>query len=383
MQRPASGPSRGRAAANRPAPSLRLDTASRRKHVLKPMAAVPSVRDVALDPEWLPHAFDGDGQHLTSVFVPRDARAGLVFLSDGHYRGDFRKATFPTDAVASEAAAAEQAPLHFIFNTSFCCSTLLAKALEVPGISASLMEPSILVKVAERLIRDGAEQNALQLELALRLLERPLGRGETMIVKSSNFANRLVEPVLALHPESRAVLLYSDAGTFLRSILKRGLVARINARKLYSNLAAWTLLEFGFSDEEIFQQSDLQIAGLAWLMQIAHFQSIADRLGHERVIVVDAADLLGDPATTLQRVEYFFGLNLDERQVARIVGGPVFSKHSKSVEVDYSASARERDHEALMEVHGEELGMVVQWLEAVANHIGVALRPAVPSRTGS
>jgi hypothetical protein len=187
--------------------------------------------------------------------------------------------------------------------------------------------------------------------------------------------------VLALRPGSRAVLLYSDAGTFLRSVLKRGLLGRINARKLYLNLVAWTSLEFGFSDEETFQQTDLQIAALAWLMQIAHFQRIADRFGPERVVVVDAADLLRDPATTLKRIQHFFGLNLGERQVAEIVEGPVFSKHSKSSEIDYSASARERDHEALIKVHGEELGMVVQWLQAVAGHLGVRLQPAVPART--
>jgi len=343
------------------------------------MAADLSVRDIALDPEWLPHAFEGDGQRLTSVFVPKATRASLLFLSDGHYRGEFRKETFPAAALASEVVVAGQAPLHFIFNTSFCCSTLLAKALEVPGLSASLREPNILVDVAERLIEAGTGQNALQLELALRLLERPLTRSETIIVKPSNFANRLLEPVLALREGSRAVLLYSDAGTFLRSVLKRGLLARINARRLYQNLVAWTCLQFGFSDCETFQQSDLQIASLAWLMQIAHFQSIVDRFGPERVMVVDAADLLSEPATTLRRVQSLFELNLNDRQVSEIVGGPAFSKHSKSSTVDYSPSARERDHEALMQVHGEELRMVLQWLDAVAAHLGVSLRPATTS----
>ena len=252
----------------------------------------------------------------------------------------------------------------------------------MPGISASLREPNILVDVAERLVQAGVGQNAPQLELALRLLERPLARTETIIVKPSNFANRLVEPVLALRGGSRAVLLYSDAGTFLRSVLKRGLLGRINARKLYQNLVAWNCLEFGFSDYETFQQSDLQVAALAWLMQIAHFQSIAGRFGPERVMVLDAADLLREPVTTLQRVQSLFGLNLSDRQVSGIVEGPVFSKHSKS-KVDFSLSAREREQECLMQVHGEEIRMVLQWLDAVAAHLGVSIRSetATPSRS--
>src|SRR5690348_6470930 len=133
-------------------------SASHRRSLRRPcvedlMAQPPSVRDVALDPDWVPHAFEGNGQQLTFVLVRTAARANLLFLSDGHFRGAFRKETFPAVAVASEVEVAARAPLHFIFNTSFCCSTLLAKALEVPGVSASLREPNILVDVAERLIQ--------------------------------------------------------------------------------------------------------------------------------------------------------------------------------------------------------------------------------------
>jgi hypothetical protein len=344
------------------------------------MTGGPSVRDVALDPEWLPHAFERDGVDLTSVFVPRAARSDLLFLSDGHFRGEFRKATFPADVVAMEAAAAGQAPLHFIFHTSFCCSTLLARALEVDGVSEILMEPNVLVDVAGRLIRQGPENDA-GLDLALRLLDRPLEPGDTLIAKASSFANRLLEPALALRPRARAVLLYSDPGTFLRSIVKRGLRGRINARKLYQNFAAWTSLRFGFSEGDTFQQTDLQIAALAWLMQMAYFQVAADRLGPERVMFLDAADLLAEPASTLQAVQSFFGLGLGDRQLDAIVNGPAFSTHSKSSKIDYNASDRAREHEALLKAHGEELEMVLQWLNAVASHVGVPLRPAAGSPT--
>lgn len=339
------------------------------------MAALPSARDVALDPEWLPHSFDADGQHLTSVFVPRAARTDLLFLSDGHFRDQFPKANFPVAAVAAEASPAAQAPIHFVFNTSFCCSTLLAKALDVSGVAASVREPNILVDLAERLIRADNPANRALLELGLCLLERPLAPHEAIVVKPSNFANRLAEPLLMLRPASRAVLLYSDAGTFLRSLLKRGLLARINGRKLYQNLVAWTPIAFGFSDVETFDQTDLQIAGLAWLMQIANLQRMVEHFGPERVMPLDAADLLADPAASLQRVESLFQLGLGDEAIDRIVAGLVFSKHSKYSDVDYDRDARESEHDSLMKVHGEELGMVLQWLDAVAQHFGIQTRP--------
>jgi hypothetical protein len=333
----------------------------------------PSVREVALDPEWLPHAFEPDGRNLTSVFVPNARRKELVFLTDGQFRENFRKVTLPVAAIADEARAATEAPLHFIFHSSFCCSTLLSKALDVEGAAASLSEPNVLVNVAEHAIRSGVAATQPMLELGLRLLARPLGNREAVILKPSSFANRLIQPILDLRSGSRGVLLYSDAATFLGSVVRRGLLGRINARKLYQNLANWTSLDFGFSAAEIFEQTDLQIAGLAWLMQIAHFNEIAARFGSERVLVLDAAGLMADPAAELQRVQSFFNLRLDDEQIGTIVAGPIFSKHSKFTDRDYDSTARERDRDALMQVHAEELGMVLEWLKAVAAHMGVPL----------
>ena len=156
----------------------------------------PSVREVALDPEWLPHAFEPDGRNLTSVFVPNARRKELVFLTDGQFRENFRKVTLPVAAIADEARAATEAPLYFIFHSSFCCSTLLSKALDVEGAAASLSEPNVLVNLAEHAIRSGVAATQPMLELGLRLLARPLGNREAVILKPSSFANRLIQPIL-------------------------------------------------------------------------------------------------------------------------------------------------------------------------------------------
>jgi hypothetical protein len=336
----------------------------------------PSVRDVALDPDWLPHTYNLEGTELTSVFVPRPARDELMFLSEEHFNGKFRKVTFAAPAVAAEANSASRATLHFIFHTSFCCSTLLAKALNVPGVAASLKEPDVLIHLANRLIRSDDSANRQRLELVLRLLERPLARDETVIVKPTNFANRLIDPILTLRPEARAVLLYSDVETFLRSLLKRGMWGRITGRKLFRHLADWSQLDFGFSPADILEQTDVQVAALAWLMQIHHFDRIA-RDYPDRVMVFDSTSLIADPAATLQTAQVLFDLNLDKGDIQKITAGPAFSKHSKFSEVDYSAETREQDHKAVTEAHADELAMVVEWIKAVAVQVGVPLRPGL------
>lgn len=333
----------------------------------------PSLSDVVKDPDWIPHTFDAGGGNLTFVHVPRKSRADLMFLSDEHFAGNFAKATFPASAVADEAASLDRSPIHFIFHTSFCCSTLLANALDVPGHSTTLKEPDVLINLANRLIRSDDQGNRMRLDLVLRLLERPFAAGEAIIVKPTNFANRLLDSALAQRPNARAVLLYSDVSTFLRSLLKRGMFGRIFGRQLFNQIRAWSPLEFGYSPGQLLEQTDVQIAALAWLMQISHFDSVARAFGPDRVMILETGDLLADPRSAIARSQAFFGLGLDSGEVEAIASGPVFSTHSKLGDRGYDADARAKEHAAASEAHSEELQMVVEWIAAVAAQTGAPM----------
>ena len=333
-----------------------------------------SPRELALDPEWLPHTFGPDGSELTFVRVPRAEHDRLMFLSEEHYAGNFARHTELVAAIAAEAKAAPEAPLHFIFHTAFCASTLLARALDLPGRTIGLKEPDVLINLANRLVRVDDQANRDRLRLVLRLLARPFGPGESVIVKPTNFANRLLLPALEELPEARAVLLFSDLPTLLRSLVKRGMWGRIWARRLYRSAAAWTSLDPGYDAGELFELTDLQVAGLAWLMQVRHFDEIARRLPG-RTMVIDSQDFLAAPAETLRRVGVFFGLQVDAAEAEAIAAGPVFSRHSKFAQRDYSIAAREAEHDAAVAAHGEEIDMVVKWIETVATHCRTPLRP--------
>lgn len=334
----------------------------------------PSPRDLALDPEWLPHTYGPDGSELTFVRVPRSEHDRLMFLAEEHYAGRFAKRTVPVSDLEGEVGAAPPAPMHFIFHTAFCASTLLVRALDIPGRTVGLKEPDVLINLANRLVRSDDPGNRERLRLVLRLLSRPFTPGETVVVKPTNFANRLLLPVLEELPEARAVLLHSDLPTLLRSLVKRDMWGRIWARRLYRSAAAWTSLDPGYDAGELFELTDLQVAGLAWLMQIRHFDEVARRLPG-RTMVIDSADFLAGPAETLRRAGGLFGLAIDAAEAEAIAVGPVFSRHSKFSQRDYSVEAREAEHDAAIAAHGEEIGMVVKWVEAVAAHCGTPMRP--------
>jgi hypothetical protein len=335
-----------------------------------------TARDVALDPQWLPHTFDLSGENLTSVFVPRQSHRELMFLSDEHFAGNFQKVAHPASAIAAHVGEASQAPIHFIFHTSFCGSTLMLKALDIEGRTVGLKEPDVLINLANRFIRSDDRANRDRLALVLRLLSRPFEAGESIIVKPTNFANRLAIPLLEASPESRAVLLYSDVRPLLRSILRRGMWGRIWGRRLFRSAAAWTSLDFGFSEDDIFFLTDLQALALSWLIQMQHFNEVAGRLG-ERMMMIDSADFLADPARTLHRTSVLFQLDLDESLISEIVNGPTFARHSKYSDRDYGTRERAADQDAAEAAHSEELEMVVKWVESVAAHLNVDLKPAL------
>lgn len=333
-----------------------------------------SVREVALDPQWLPHTYDSAGTMLTFVRVPRESHANLMFLSDEHFKNQFPKISHRASDVAIAASGADQVPIHFIFHTAFCCSTLMLRAFNMPGHAFGLNEPDILINLANRFIRSDDSSNRERLRLVLQLLARPFEAGESIIVKPTNFANRLALPLLESNPESRAILLYSDVRTLLRSILKRGMWGRIWGRKLFRSAASWTSLDFGYSEDDIFLLTDLQALGLGWLMQMHHLGELGRHFGN-RVMMVDSSDFLARPSLTLLRAARLFRLGIDEPLIESVVSGPTFARHSKFSDRDYGRSERAADQSAAEAAHQEEIEMVVKWVETVAIHMQVDLRP--------
>ncbi|WP_129794063.1 hypothetical protein [Sphingosinicella sp. CPCC 101087] len=325
-----------------------------------------SVPAILADPDWLPHTFDRSGALLDFVRLSAADRDSLAFLAEEYVGKDFAHQVLGYDKVRAATPAADAAPVHFIFHTSFCCSTLLARALAAGGGARVLREPDILMNLAQRLLRQPGPANIERLEVVLRLLSRPVPAGGTaVIVKPSNFANNLIGPMLKARPAARAVLIHSDLDAFLRAIAKKGMWGRIWVRKLFLQLGAWTDLDFGFGETERFVLSDLQAAGLCWLMQARHFRRLAEHHGPERLVLVHSDDLIARPEAVLERASALFALGWTEAQVRRAAGEDIFNRHSKSAE-RFGADRRAQEHERTLAAHGEEMAMVRQWVEAVA-----------------
>lgn len=346
------------------------------------MTTSVTVDQIVCDASWLAHRYDERGDAVHFVRLDRAAHAQATFITEEYFAADAQRVVLPR--AASVAAAGVAAPVHFIFHSAYCLSTLAARAMDLPGVAMGLKEPQILNDLIGWRHR-GAAPTAVGrvLDDALRLLARPFGAGEAVVVKPSNVVNPLAGAMLAARPRARALLLYAPLPTYLASIAKKGMWGRLWVRELFGKLYADGLVSLGFDDGQLLGQTDLQIAALGWLGQHRLFAALVAAYP-DRVRTLSSAVLTARPAEAMAAMSGLFGLSLDAAGVAAVVAGPAFTSHSKSGAA-FDADARAREHADAAVVHGEEIEKVAIWAEAVAAANGIGIDPgagllSVPSR---
>lgn len=323
------------------------------------------------DAQWLAHRYDSEHDAFHFRNVSRDAHRRVTFLIDDYLGAEAN----PVIIARGDAVAARppQAPLHFIVHSAFCCSTLLARAFDLPGVAMGLKEPVILNDITGWRHRGGGKPAdiARALDHALVMLARPFKPGEAVIVKPSNVTNGVVRAMLALRPDARALLLHAPLDTYLKSVAKKGLDGRLWVRDLMAKFVREGLIDLGLQGEDYLRLTDLQSAAVGWLAQHALFARLASEFG-DRVRTLDSEDLLARPGAAIGALGALYALNLDEAAVSAIVAGPAFTRHSKTGD-SFGSSARAAEYDAALAAHKDEIGKVLVWANVVADAAGVSM----------
>ena len=320
-----------------------------------------------LTPTWLAHRFDESKNEIRFVNYDRAARSAVPFLTDEYLpRRDFR--AYPRETARSSAPAS--APIHFVFHSGFCCSTLFASCFDQPGLATTFSEPMILNDAVGWRKRGAppAEVGRL-LDDAMSLLARPFEGDAISLVKPSTVANGLAAAMLQLRPGARAILMYAPIEDFLTSIAKKGLDGRLWVRELFLAMRREGLVEgLGFTDEQLFGQTDLQIAAVAWLGQQRIFRDLIERVP-ERMRSLDSVSFLSKPPAMLAAAGEFLGTPLSESQLSAARDGRL-SRNSKDGKI-YGRDARESEYRSAREAYGDEIAKVEAWSHAVADAAGI------------
>lgn len=313
-----------------------------------------SLSDYVRDPNWLPYEY-ADGS-LRFVRVSRETAREAPFLDPRHLGDAPHSAPTPLTQLPSYAIERTARPVGFIFHTALCCSTLLTRALDVPGVSMGLKEPFVLSSLAAQPAKErGSERAQAALRMSVQMLSRPYASDEKQIIKPNNLANVIAGDMLDAHSESKAIVLYSPLDDFLRALSRKGLDGRTYARSLYMDLAGAGAVPAPDASDLILH-TDLEIATQAWLTQARLLQEAERRFGPDRVRTLRADTLLANKAGVLERVGRFFDLKADAAAWRGVAAGPVFKQDAKRPHLSFSAPRLAQDD--------LEVSAVYQWAQA-------------------
>ncbi len=323
------------------------------------------------DSQWHAHRYDAAMDAFQFRHVMREQHRKATFLTD-EYLGEAVRVV-PVPRPQALASGAARAPLHFVFHSAFCASTMLVRALDVPGLAMGLSEPMLCNDLMGWRWR-GADrrQVAAVLDASLALLQRPFGAGEAVVVKPSNIFNPLIGAAMALRPESRALLLYAPLPVFLASVARKGLWCRLWARELLEGQLREGIVEMGFGPADLFRQSDLQIAAVGWLVQHRLFGQIARQLGPQRVATLDSETLTRDKPAGLLALAGHFELGLTAELQAAMLSNPALTSHSKFGQA-FTAEDRAAEQEFARRAYGDEIDKVHLWALEVARVNDIAM----------
>lgn len=305
---------------------------------------------------------------MVFAYLPREAQRQVNFLYDPLTASAPKSIPIPRRDLFGLEGASQ--PVHFIFHTGYCCSTLLCRALDLPGVSMAAKEPQILqsfsgpMLIGERdQIRNGAMASALD------LLARPLSAGEVSSVKATFLDLLLIDEVARARPSTKILMLYGPMDEFLRSVARRGLKGRTYMRHIFGQISPTIGLRTGLTTPDLFRLGDLQMAALTWMMMVARMDRTRAALGGARVRTLRSDQFLGNKALSLTRLGKFWDLNAPGEKWEEVANGQVFRQHAKGERL-FDEVGRRADQERTSALDGPEIQEVLVWIDMIKRKIG-------------
>lgn len=320
-----------------------------------------------LTPDWLAHRYAPGEDAVHFIQVDRETRGRAPFLTDADL-GERPPLSVPR---AKTPVTDGVAPVRYIFHSAFCCSTLLANAYDRAGLAFSLKEPTILQDLVGWRHQGAAPAKiGAVLGDSVRLLARPFEAGEACVIKPSNIVNGFIPALIGGRDDVKALLLYAPLRIYIASIAKKGLTGRLWVRDLLAKQLQEQFVDLGFTTQDYFRQTDLQVAAIGWLAQHAMFAKMAAAMP-DRVRTLDSEVLLARPDAALTALDTLFGVADTAEGRASMVAS-VFSRNSKTGET-FDVSNRRADQDASLSAYRDEIDKVVIWAEKVADGAGIPM----------
>ena len=321
-------------------------------------------------PRRLPGDFSRSAAYPLFAFDPAQDRAWVL-----HFRPeDYRRASFldqralhhrdiPGWVVSrAELTAGLDSPpapdrLHWLFHIGHCGSTLASRLMDLlPGV-LGLREPLPLLTLANA--RGDVATQPWQ-DIVLHLLTRGFDDTRAVIVKPTSLVATMAGELL--RGSGKGCLLWVDLQTWLATMLR----------------------EKDLTDA-VFDNEDLRLAGSgldrdplpdgprlgrAWLAEQIRWQRLmADPALAPRLMDLDFASLLADPAAISARLAAHYGLEVPADWARRIADSGLLRRYAKDDAQQFDAQTRERELAAAADRHASAIAEGLLWAEAVIDQL--------------
>ncbi len=251
-----------------------------------------------------------------------------------------------------------QGPVGWIWHTSFCGSSLLARCLHVPPAQVSLKEPLILRRLGDG--RFSGFDLADGPELSASLLARPWHEGGGIVIKPTHAALNVAADLMQALPRSRAILLHSDLEDFIVSNIKKSPETQQRIGLLAERALRATSLFSRLPPQAAHPPDFLCAAALQWSAQRELCLDTIRATGDDRIRTLDAKLLYADPGQVATRSQQWLGLPASVREVA-VRASAVAAWNAKAIQLPYDFETRKREAAQLRNRYGPLITRALEW----------------------
>jgi hypothetical protein len=326
-------------------------------------------------PELCPVEIDTKESVARFVCLSRLGYVNSAFLDNRILHDDAEVYQFRLDELLSHTQGCVPqgaVPVHYIFHTAFCCSTLLARYLEAVRGCLVLKEPQILTQLALGRPKNspGPRWSAL-FRCSMELLSRSFEGDRAVIVKTNDRCTGLAELLLQSNPNSRFLCLSLPLKIFLLSVLKSE-SRRLWLRERLSVIAGDARLVPGLPEVDLSALSDAEAGTYLWMVNHGMFERLRSDPRHQpRVEIIDGEMVANSPRSALNAVLMHFGLSVVESELSCILADRPGREYSKDVTVPYDANSRRAELKDLTYRLNDEAAGGAEW--ARKTKLGCAL----------
>ncbi|MFC3813450.1 hypothetical protein [Lysobacter sp. GCM10012299] len=250
-------------------------------------------------------------------------------------------------------------PLHWLFHIGHCGSSLVSRILDlVPGV-LGLREPLPLLALAHG---EGDAATDAWRAPVLALLARGFADTHAVVVKPTSVVTTLAPKLLA-GSDGKACLLWVDLQTWLATMLRD--------EALKSGVLDTESLRLASLDLDVPATSDGERLARAWLAEQLRWQRLsADPAFASRLLDLDFARFLADPAGSSARLAAHYGLEVPADWARKLEDSGLLSRYAKDESVQFDATERERELASAAARHAGDIAEGIAWAERAITQSG-------------